>query len=480
MSAFGPLLLLWTSYAPAECDNWVARGECTANPAFMTQNCAEQCEKVLECHVHIAKDHQVCRTKAFLQRCNQACFDHFQNHVFTEDKMQNCWYWTTDRECTLNPTFMQNSCKRSCDKLQACTEDSASDKCALPFMCAPEADKNADCVERAARGECRPSGDKKSAVFDCSFSCHMLDAVSVSRAVTRPVVRLSARIDEPIIRHAPGHCKIGNERIRSAMEDKSRNVRRENWPWSPWRPTCVLSRQPFTARTGRHGKEPPSEAQRLSADGSSNDGVWVYGLKVPADGDSDVFVQTISESPRVRLLHNFVTADEAQTLQIIANHHYYRSSTARSGSDKSRTSYSAMLAPSQSPVVSVIRQRISAFSGYPEAVLEPLQEVKYEVGQYYKPHNDYYNECETWVPGNRHFTFLIYLNEVEGGGETGFPKLNLTITPVRYAALVFNNVLENGAPDERTQHEGLPPTSGVKQAINGWMRVRTGFSRRPR
>ena len=51
-----------------------------------------------------------------------------------------------------------------------------------------------------------------------------------------------------------------------------------------------------------------------------------------------------------------------------------------------------------------------------------------------------------------------------------FPALNLTITPKPYSALVFNNVLDNGEPDERTLHEGIAPTVGVKYAINGWVR----------
>ena len=89
-----------------------------------------------------------------------------------------------------------------------------------------------------------------------------------------------------------------------------------------------------------------------------------------------------------------------------------------------------------------------------------------------RPHHDFYNACETWAAGNRHFTFLIYLNEVESGGETTFPMLNLTVTPTAYAALVFNNRLDNGEPDERSLHEGAPPSKGYKYAINGWVRAK--------
>ena len=60
--------------------------------------------------------------------------------------------------------------------------------------------------------------------------------------------------------------------------------------------------------------------------------------------------------------------------------------------------------------------------GYPDGNIEPLQAVRYHGGEFYRPHHDYYNSCETWRSGNRHFTFLIYLNDVEGGGETSFPR----------------------------------------------------------
>ena len=74
------------------------------------------------------------------------------------------------------------------------------------------------------------------------------------------------------------------------------------------------------------------------------------------------------------------------------------------------------------------------------------------------------------------------LNAVDGGGQTGFPALNLTLDATPYAALLFNDCLDNGEPDERTQHEGVAPTRGTKYAINGWMRSkqrsRGGYSLR--
>ena len=61
---------------------------------------------------------------------------------------------------------------------------------------------------------------------------------------------------------------------------------------------------------------------------------------------------------------------------------------------------------------------------------------------------------------------------VEAGGDTTFPRLQLSIRPRARTALVFNDVLDSGMDDERTEHSGTPPSSGVKYAINCWIRAR--------
>ena len=53
---------------------------------------------------------------------------------------------------------------------------------------------------------------------------------------------------------------------------------------------------------------------------------------------------------------------------------------------------------------------------------------------------------------------------MEEGGQTRIPRLNLTVDTTAYAALLFNNCLDNGEPDERTLHEGVAPTVGTKYA----------------
>lgn len=47
----------------------------------------------------------------------------------------------------------------------------------------------------------------------------------------------------------------------------------------------------------------------------------------------------------------------------------------------------------------------------------------------------------------------------------------MRIKPTAYTALVFNDVLDSGMDDERTEHAGTAPLRGVKYAINVWIRA---------
>ena len=72
--------------------------------------------------------------------------------------------------------------------------------------------------------------------------------------------------------------------------------------------------------------------------------------------------------------------------------------------------------------------------------------------------------------GPRALTLLTYLSDVDEGGETIFPTLNLSVAPKLGRALVWPNVLD-GAPlrkDNRTRHAALPVKQGAKFAANLW------------
>ncbi len=64
-----------------------------------------------------------------------------------------------------------------------------------------------------------------------------------------------------------------------------------------------------------------------------------------------------------------------------------------------------------------------------------------------------------------HLTFTIFRrNDVEAGGGTNFPDLDITVMPKRGRVLIWPSVLD-GDPnmeDERTSHQALPVEAGIK------------------
>lgn len=50
-----------------------------------------------------------------------------------------------------------------------------------------------------------------------------------------------------------------------------------------------------------------------------------------------------------------------------------------------------------------------------------MQILRYEHGQKYEPHHDAFNDNIHAIGGNRMATVLMYLSNVERGGETIFP-----------------------------------------------------------
>lgn len=90
--------------------------------------------------------------------------------------------------------------------------------------------------------------------------------------------------------------------------------------------------------------------------------------------------------------------------------------------------------------------------------LELPQVGRYLATQEYKAHYDAFDlDTEdgrrfALNGGQRVTTVLLYLNNVEKGGETSFPKLNLKIKPQKGTALIFFPATLDGKLDENALH----------------------------
>jgi prolyl 4-hydroxylase len=99
---------------------------------------------------------------------------------------------------------------------------------------------------------------------------------------------------------------------------------------------------------------------------------------------------------------------------------------------------------------------------------EVMQVMRYQDGEETSAHFDYFNPLtpngamKIGIYGQRIATCLMYLNEVEEGGATIFPELNLTVAPRKGDALVFYNCKPNGEVDPLSMHQGEKVHKGPK------------------
>jgi prolyl 4-hydroxylase len=120
-----------------------------------------------------------------------------------------------------------------------------------------------------------------------------------------------------------------------------------------------------------------------------------------------------------------------------------------------------------------ITDKIQSLLQIPKIHYEPIQLLKYNVNESYITHHDFSYQELTLPCGPRVLTFFLYLSDVEEGGATHFPDLNLTISPQRGKAVLWPNTLsvDPRAKDTRMSHEAQRVTSGVKYAANVWIHL---------
>jgi len=177
-------------------------------------------------------------------------------------------------------------------------------------------------------------------------------------------------------------------------------------------------------------------------------------------------------------LEEFLSPQECERTIALIGHHLMPSTLSYVPDDKSfRTSTTAELCHLRSPQALKLDEKICRALGIRTEYSEGIQAQRYDVGQQFKPHWDYYPlDSELFnryagVRGNRTWTFMVYLNEGMQGGGTRFTELDITFKPKLGQALLWNNLKPDGTPNPATMHCGEPVISGHKVIITKWFRV---------
>jgi prolyl 4-hydroxylase len=176
-------------------------------------------------------------------------------------------------------------------------------------------------------------------------------------------------------------------------------------------------------------------------------------------------------------LDDFLSPKECDRLVALINHHLRPSTVTIENTEKTfRTSRTCDLSLLKSPVALGVDAKIAKTLGIRLEYSEGIQAQRYDVGQQFKAHTDYFEPGTAEYArfagerGNRTWTFMVYLNDgVEGGG-TRFFAIDRTFLPKKGQAVIWNNLNPDRTPNVATLHSGEPVLAGHKIIITKWFR----------
>ncbi len=191
--------------------------------------------------------------------------------------------------------------------------------------------------------------------------------------------------------------------------------------------------------------------------------------------------EAYSLDPLVGVRNNVISPIECAYLIELAKPHIKRAGVVLDDGYKpseGRTGSNHWLKYDEDDVVKAIGRRISDIVGLPLENAESMQIIHYGPEQEYRPHFDAFNlslpkgqRAAKWG-GQRLVTALVYLNTVEAGGATQFPKLGITVPALPGRMVIFHNTTDDiSGPHPLSLHAGMPVEAGEKWAFNMWFRL---------
>ncbi|KAH0933907.1 hypothetical protein HID58_011024 [Brassica napus] len=193
-------------------------------------------------------------------------------------------------------------------------------------------------------------------------------------------------------------------------------------------------------------------------------------------------VKQVSSKPRAFVYEGFLTDLECDHLISLAKENLQRSAVADNDNGESqvsdvRTSSGTFISKGKDPIVSGIEDKLSTWTFLPKENGEDLQVLRYQHGQKYDAHFDYFHDKVNIARGgHRIATVLMYLSNVTKGGETVFPnavessrrKLSVNKDDLSECA---KKGIADATPDTLSLHGGCPVIEGEKWSATKWIHV---------
>ncbi|KAJ4714757.1 putative Prolyl 4-hydroxylase alpha subunit [Melia azedarach] len=252
--------------------------------------------------------------------------------------------------------------------------------------------------------------------------------------------------------------------------------------------STLLSQDISDVRPGERVLEAVKKEYNLMPNGETGD-----------DSITDIPFQVLSWWPRALYFPNFATAEQCKAIIDMAKPGLRPSTLAlrkwetNENTKGIRTSSGMFIsaAEDKSGILDIIEEKIARASKLPRIHGEAFNVLRYELGQKYNSHYDAFSPDEYGPQkSQRVASFLLYLSDVEEGGETMFPFENgmntdgtydyqacvgLKVKPRRGDGLLFYSLFPNGTIDPTSLHGSCPVIKGEKWVATKWIRDQEQF-----
>ena len=201
---------------------------------------------------------------------------------------------------------------------------------------------------------------------------------------------------------------------------------------------------------------------------------------------NDLVDYEYKRGPWIVTIEDFVSQQERETLighgerlgyELSTDGFMLEDGTTGVGPVPWRSSYETFCYDSQcydDPIIVSLLDRIYQVLGIPTENSDWLQLLRYRTSQHYDVHQDYHTHQVHMTPGARVVTWYMYLSDVEEGGQTQFPFVDVRVQPKRGRVAVWSNIRDDAPLEEDllARHQALPVEKGLKYGATAWFHHR--------
>jgi len=180
--------------------------------------------------------------------------------------------------------------------------------------------------------------------------------------------------------------------------------------------------------------------------------------------------EVLSKEPLIVLLDDFLDKEDCE--KVLNLHMQLEDSKTAKNKIKDYRKSLVTLVNEEDHVIKRVKKKIAKSFGLHGNGMERLQLQKYPEGGYYKEHfdaksEDHFQRDQSF--SQRKYSIIIYLNDDFVGGETVFPKKNISVKPLQGRLLLFSNVFnETNHVHPFSSHLANKIIKGEKWILSIW------------